>query len=498
MDGEIKKEFEMSGFSFNDGQGEEILRKCLPFCINYKLSASDLVSSWEVYYLNRYASRILDSNHEDAQGNSFDTPVKEYEMHGSEQLNSTPGSNGRHSSSRNISNHLTPFGQRTNKFVLQISFNNPETNKEVRVQEDDSTEDDVIRRSLPERGCRFMYDRIEDKFNFLEGRIQSYAAALVESGQYGVPTDATFASQYCQFEIGVEHSGGQHVRLDLQTLKQFSLFPGQVIGIEGHNPSGHCLTALRLVDSLPFPVNPNADLPPAKKQAVDEEYPPITRELSLVIAAGPYTTTDNLLFEPFVELLSHARRKQPQLLVLLQDYVEHMGNCTRVILMPATRDAHHDFVFPQPAFDLHLPDDLRHHVIVSCCTDDVLKHLSSEEISRIPADGSSRDRMGRLATHVLNQRSFYPLHPPALGFPLDHSLAPEALHITSLPNILILPSDLAPFIKVLSPGEGDASESPRCICVNSGRLAKGISGGTFIELNYIQDAESTNASIIRI
>ena len=36
-----------------------------------------------------------------------------------------------------------------------------------------------------------------------------------------------------------------------------------------------------------------------------------------VIAAGPYTTTDNLLFEPLQELLSYACRKQPQLLILV-------------------------------------------------------------------------------------------------------------------------------------------------------------------------------------
>jgi hypothetical protein len=36
-----------------------------------------------------------------------------------------------------------------------------------------------------------------------------------------------------------------------------------------------------------------------------------------VITAGPYTRTDNLLFEPLQELLSYACRKQPQLLILV-------------------------------------------------------------------------------------------------------------------------------------------------------------------------------------
>lgn len=44
--------------------------------------------------------------------------------------------------------------------------------------------------------------------------------------------------------------------------------------------------------------------------------------------------------------------------------------------------------------------------------------------------------------------SFYPLFPPALATPLDLSLAPSALELATLPDVLILPSDLAPFVKV--------------------------------------------------
>lgn len=83
MDVQIKAEFEKSGFSLH--QEEEILQKCkiflsfllsptsccpdfaktclfvtdvfhregLTYCINFTLTPSDLVSYWEVYYLNR-------------------------------------------------------------------------------------------------------------------------------------------------------------------------------------------------------------------------------------------------------------------------------------------------------------------------------------------------------------------------------------------------------------------------------------------------------------
>jgi len=93
--------------------------------------------------------------------------------------------------------------------------------------------------------------------------------------------------------------------------------------------------------------------------------------------------------------------------------------------------------------------------------------------------------------------SYYPLYPPAGGVPLDFSLAKEALEISSTPDVLLLPSDLAPFVKVLSLGEG-SDDQKQFICLNPGRLAKGIGGGTFVELYYNEDTSRTNASIIRI
>lgn len=69
-------------------------------------------------------------------------------------------------------------------------------------------------------------------------------------------------------------------------LNNLEEWPFQVIGVEGHNPSGHCFIASKLVDSLPLPVSPDEDLPPAKKQATGQEVQPIPSitpgELSLV------------------------------------------------------------------------------------------------------------------------------------------------------------------------------------------------------------------------
>jgi len=43
-------------------------------------------------------------------------------------------------------------------------------------------------------------------------------------------------------------------------------------------------------------------------------------------AAGPFTTSDNLAYEPFVELLAYARKKRPNLLVLVNFHSRFVAN----------------------------------------------------------------------------------------------------------------------------------------------------------------------------
>ncbi|KAI7997250.1 DNA polymerase alpha subunit B [Camellia lanceoleosa] len=500
MEEEIKAEFKKNGFNLDEE--EEILKKCLTFCIQYKLSPADLVSSWDVYSLNRQLELTVQNAHMDAFLLQLQNEQKEAIIKKESGLHLY--SNDTFSSIKPLES-VTPFGQRKSKFVVQSTLNELPNVENVKKEHDhEISEDDIIKRvqpssrcslvshgSQPEPGCRFMYDKIEDKFNFLENRIRKHATALVASGLFEEPIDPTVASQKSVFAVGmicceeegrlkekpvllqssVEHSGGQRVRLDLQKLSQFSIFPGQVVGVEGHNPSGHCLTASKIIDYTPLSGSADENPHPTKKQVVDQEFQltdpsHVLAVLSMIIAAGPFTTTDNLFFEPLTELLAYARRKQPQLLLLLgpfidsehpeikkgavnrtfdeifrleilgrlQDYVEYMGSAARVILVPSIRDANHDFVFPQSAFDIQQAD-LKHQITsltnpgifsanevkLGCCTVDILKQLSGEEISRNPS-GGSKQRMNRLANHLLSQRSFYPLYPPMEDTPVDFLL----------------------------------------------------------------------------
>ncbi|GJX84087.1 DNA polymerase alpha subunit B, partial [Tanacetum coccineum] len=455
--------------------------------------------------------------------------------------------------------------------------------------------------SKPAPGCMYMYDRIEDKcditvvlrtsqslhevlcnnnakksnqtldtdaafrkfpkFNCLEDRIMKYSKALVASQLYEEVVDPSVASQKSIFAVGmicceeegrlkekpimlqssVEHSGGQRVRLDLQKLDQFSIFPGQVVGVEGHNPSGHYLIATKIVDYVPLSVPDEEDSRQTKRIALDPDNQladpsDITSDLSLIIASGPYTTADNMFFEPLSDLLAYAQRKQPQLLLLLgpfidsehpeikkgalnrtydelfrleilrrlQDYVEYMGSGARVVLVPSIRDAHHDFVFPQPPFDINVADP---HQQITCITNPGI--ISANKVSwtsfhlvycnhKLIYSSGSKCTIALQTQESFQQISFYPLYPPAEDTPLDLSLAPEALQMSTVPDILIVPSDLTQFVKVLSLEGTKEGEEVKCMCVNPGRLARVEGGGHFVELNFHINPDFSSASVIRI
>ncbi|KAE8732081.1 putative amino acid transporter [Hibiscus syriacus] len=587
MEEEIKAEFLKSGFTLDEEEG--ILKKCHTFCV---ITVSSLPISFQAgsfiisiertsragvkkdaglhMYSFNDVDMILDSEDDDTDNVILGTPSEKSEKHHLDIYDSAHKMNGNIYSSERKSKLVTPFGTRSNKFVVKFNIDNhPTIETANRIEDHENLEDGIIkriqpqkscslvvRRSGPEPGCRFLYDRIEDRFNALENRIKKHAAALVASSLYEEPMDPSVASQRSIFAVGLiccdgeghlndksillqssaEHSEGKRVRLELNKLSHFSFFPGQVVGIKGDNPSGHCLIASELVDYIPLSIAADMDLPPAKKQALDEEiqathlssapteitmpwqsgilfnddsYVVPTVHFFLkyrvqhlwpthfwigIIAAGPFTTTDNLLFEPLSELLAYATRKSPQLLILLgpfidsehpqikkgtvnlsfddifqsevlrmvQDYLEYMGPSTRLVMIPSVRDAHHDFVFPQPAFILDSLDrDIRSADIDEFLLQTgksmatfiyyVALFISLElclKLILLRGEGKPNDRLSRLATHILSQQSFYPLYPPAEGVPVDFSLAPEALQISSVPELLILPSDIKYFVKV--------------------------------------------------
>ena len=105
-------------------------------------------------------------------------------------------------------------------------------------------------------------------------------------------------------------------------------------------------------------------------------------------------------------------------------------------------------------------------VKVAVSSTDILFHLGKEEIS-FPA--RSGDRMSRLASHLLQQRSMYPLYPPSEEINLDLERLEHFALIDETPHIMLLPSDLMTFVREV----GDTT------VINPGRLTKGKGPGTY-------------------
>ncbi|KAJ7373411.1 DNA polymerase alpha subunit B [Desmophyllum pertusum] len=242
----------------------------------------------------------------------------------------------------------------------------------------------------------------------------------------------------------------------------------------------------------------------------------MTSEPFLVsVAAGPFTTSDSLLYEPLADLMKTVQNDKPDLLILLGPFVDSKHDqiingdleepfedlfdrqvqqivkateqlTTTVVFVPSHRDVHHHFVYPQPPFTtkinipefsaterIHFVSDpctlLVNNVTIGLTSMDILLHLGSEETVCPP--GSS-DRLGRLVKHILHQHSYYPLHPPVEDVNLDYEQFEKHALLPYNPDILILPSDLRYFAK----------DSLGCLCVNPGRLAKGLVGGTYAKV----------------
>ena len=115
-------------------------------------------------------------------------------------------------------------------------------------------------------------------------------------------------------EGSMRHSQGARVRLDLSQSPAYRLFPGQVVAVHGSNPSGHCVVATEVLGGVPLPM-PRSSL---QSLAAREG----ARGRTLVVAAGPYTTSEDLEYEPLAALLEYCRGAPPDVLLLAGPFVD--------------------------------------------------------------------------------------------------------------------------------------------------------------------------------
>ncbi|XP_076283200.1 DNA polymerase alpha subunit B [Lasioglossum baleicum] len=278
------------------------------------------------------------------------------------------------------------------------------------------------------------------------------------------------------------------IRLDLGWTKHYSVFPGQIVVVEGTNTTGNALLVKQLF---------------VKGYAPLAEPPNLTEDLKVYVAAGPFTPADNLNYQPLWDLMERVKEDEPDVLILIGPFIDYthseikkctmmdtfhdffdkilsrvmqclQGKRTRVVVVSSNRDIHHDPVYPTPEFTIYtnkigsnatnlcsMPDPCIINVDglhIGVTSVDIVRHLGQQEVSNI----SGMDRLGRLADHVLSQSTFYPLYPPFAGLNLDTTLWKKYGFFEQQPHIMILPSDIKYYCKAVN----------ECLVLNPERLQK--------------------------
>ena len=189
-------------------------------------------------------------------------------------------------------------------------------------------------------------------------------------------------------------SNGKRVVLDVSELGSYSLFPGQILLVEGINSSGNKVVAKRIIDGCHKPKNTMTT-----KQIMEYHHSSSHQggePLEIMVACGPFTTSDNLDYAPLLDLLRKVITRKPDVLILVgpfvditqplltngevtigdedgrhdatyemvfvecvvRDCIQALFNSedefgrihTNIVLVPSLLDGHHEFVFPQPPF----------------------------------------------------------------------------------------------------------------------------------------------------
>ncbi|XP_054838025.1 DNA polymerase alpha subunit B isoform X1 [Eublepharis macularius] len=375
---------------------------------------------------------------------------------------------------------------------------------------------------------KFMFQKLLDNREVLSYKIEELGEALKEHyqieefsslnvpaqepvavlGQIGCDSNGKLNARSVILEGDREHSSGGQIPVDVSELVEYSLFPGQVVVMEGTNSTGGQLVASKLYEGVPLPFH---------KPTSPTEEP---EQQMVLVACGPYTTSDSMTYDPIVDLIEVINKSRPDICILLGPFVDAKHTqvenyqltasfedvfkvCmksiidntksagSRLVIVPSLRDVHHDCIYPQPPFscyELSKEDKQRVLFVSDPCTleingvvfgltsTDLLFHMGAEEIS---SSSSILDRFSRILKHVLTQRSYYPLYPPVEEINIDYENFYHHAHLPVTPDVLITPSDLRYFIKDIL----------GCICMNPGRLTKGQVGGTYGRL-YVRQQVS--------
>lgn len=353
--------------------------------------------------------------------------------------------------------------------------------------------------------------------------------------------DADLNSDSLFLETSRSGGIGERVRLDLAALDEYSLFPGQIVCFRGLNPTGTVFKVTKQynIPYLGAPVMSIDDQKSYRDQLGGEDA-----LMKVAVTAGPYTSSKELNFDLLSKFVDRMNNQvKPNTIIMFGPFLdvnhkqiqegtlEFPGiepqpktldevfkfvvapilrrlTCSQVILIPSTKDAISDHAaypqrmlerkrlglgkafkcFPNPAtFSLN-------EVLVGCSNNDAFRDL--KDVNK--GEFLQQSRFNRIAEHILEQRRYYPSFPGGIKCKRMRLLAPDSsdryvsgadLHVSymglaefpdSLPDVLLLPSELKHFAKVVK----------NVLVVNPGNFVKLNHNGSYALISIKAPAEA--------
>ncbi|CAB0014018.1 unnamed protein product [Nesidiocoris tenuis] len=213
------------------------------------------------------------------------------------------------------------FNSRKNRGQVVSSFGKPPLEFRANNCEFELTTYNVIDASK----WKFFYDTLLTISDAVQDRFERLAADIVKTNKLNEPIPfkdcglepRTFQGSVLPYDkaktssnaveiVGLEDSNYEIISLDLSEVEEFAIFPGQVIVFEGVLV-GKTITARKCFSSAAKPVAS----PPSLKS-----------HCQILVAAGPFTLSDTLSYEPLDDLIAHVLQHPPNILVLVGPLVD--------------------------------------------------------------------------------------------------------------------------------------------------------------------------------
>jgi len=251
--------------------------------------------------------------------------------------------------SEEISSHTKKFNERQKRGELEVVLNKdiPKPSIDTDISKEVSVE--LINEDQQINCYRYMFSKLDDISSILNNRIDEISNLILERNnieyftppQIISPDEFITAGRLCTDVLDIMDSmntktndrsyiletsqstgSGHRIKLNFSKLsndgKEYTIFPGQIVGIKGTNATGNCLDVTEIIEPPPLRI-PATNIMELSQYYGNGKQQPI----SVFVASGPYTCEDSLEYEPYNELFDkYILPQKPDVLILMGPFVD--------------------------------------------------------------------------------------------------------------------------------------------------------------------------------